>query len=67
MKENINLESIVLRPNIFINEFKEKITLKYRKFWEQELISKKDSKLELYTNIKKNYRPTDDGETIGVK
>ena len=55
MKQSLNLESIILKPNIFIKEFKDKITSKYQQFWRQELESKKYSKLELYTKIKKNH------------
>ena len=55
MKHKFTLEAIISKPKIFIEGFKCKLICKYQQYWKEVLNSNKETKLNFYKTIKKNY------------
>ena len=55
MDQNFKLEYIISNPNKFLNEFEYKLTQKILSFWKIEVNSKRNTKLDFYKNIKKQF------------
>ena len=48
MKQYLNLDLIISKPSLFIKEFENKLLLRYRSFWKDNISSKKETKLEFF-------------------
>ena len=55
MELTFKIEDIISKPNKFLEEFKLRLHKKFLNFWNEEVNSKKDGKLDFYNNTKKQF------------
>ena len=55
MEQTFKIEDIILKPNKFLEEFKLRLHNQFLNFWKEGVNNRRDTKLDFYNNIKKQF------------
>ena len=56
MIDEVDIEKITAKPNVFINKFQDRIYTKYKQFWTKNMSEMEGKKLDFYSNYKKVFK-----------